>query len=185
MSSFKRLRALAAASAAALALGGCFQPLYGPSGAPGAGLGASVADRLAAVEVAALKELPGQERAAHYLTQELKYLLDGGAPVAAPKSYVLSLTISQTLQSAIVDTTTGRATAATLVGTVNYTLKAAGADDKTPPLTSGAAVSSASYDRFPQRFATVRAARDAEIRVAREVAEQIKTRLAAHFASRS
>ncbi len=181
MSSFKRLRALALASLAALAVGGCFQPLYAPTVAGGV----TVADQLASVEVAPLKELPGQERAAHYLTQELKYLVDGGAPVAAPKRYVLTVSITQSLQSAIVDTTTGRATAATLVGTVNYVLKPVGADEKAPALTSGSAVSSASYDRFPQRFATVRAARDAEIRVAREIAEQIKTRLAAHFASRS
>jgi LPS-assembly lipoprotein len=46
-------------------------------------------------------------------------------------------------------------------------------------------VGSASYDRFPQRFASVRAARDAEIRVAKLLADQIRTRVAAHLATRA
>jgi LPS-assembly lipoprotein len=40
----------------------------------------------------------------------------------------------------------------------------------------------ASYDRSSQRFANIRAARDAEIRDTRVLAEQIKTRLAADLA---
>ena len=44
-------------------------------------------------------------------------------------------------------------------------------------VTTGAATSVASYDRSQQRFANVRAARDAEIRAATVLADQIRTRL--------
>jgi LPS-assembly lipoprotein len=40
----------------------------------------------------------------------------------------------------------------------------------------------ASYDRTSQRFANIRAARDAEIRDAKVLADQIKTRLAVALA---
>lgn len=180
MSSLNRLASLTIVGVLSLGLAGCFTPLYGPS--PSGTI--NVADQLAAVDVAPLKEAPGQERAAHYLTQELKYLLDGGAPTAPAKRYMLSVSISQSLQTAIVNTSTGRAQAATLVGSVNYRLTEIGAPADKPPVTGGVAQASASYDRSTQRFATVRAARDAEIKVMRELAEQIKTRLAASFAAR-
>ena len=46
-------------------------------------------------------------------------------------------------------------------------------------LASGTAKGAASYDRFQQRFASVRAARDGEIRIAKMISSEIKTRLAA------
>ena len=52
-------------------------------------------------------------------------------------------------------------------------------------VTGGSATGTATYDRGVQRFATVRAERDAEIRLAKTLAEQIKTRLAAGFATAS
>jgi LPS-assembly lipoprotein len=91
------------------------------------------------------------------------------------------MSVNQRVDSAIVNTDTGRADAATIITEVTYTLKSL-ADDKV--VTSGKAVASASYDRNPQRFATLRAARDAEIRLARQLAEQIRIRLASTLASR-
>jgi LPS-assembly lipoprotein len=52
-------------------------------------------------------------------------------------------------------------------------------------VTQGTATGTTSYDRFPQRFANVRAARDAEIRLAKLLAEQVKTRLAATLSASS
>jgi LPS-assembly lipoprotein len=75
----------------------------------------------------------------------------------------------------------GRAAAATLVANATYTLTAL--DGR--PITTGGASASASYDRYIQRFANVRASRDAEIRIARLLAEQIKTRLSAVLATSS
>ena len=46
-------------------------------------------------------------------------------------------------------------------------------------ITQGVAFTAASYDRTSQRFADMRAARDAEIRDAKNLADQIQTRIAA------
>ena len=51
--------------------------------------------------------------------------------------------------------------------------------DRATIYTQATATSTTSYDRFQQRFATVRAGRDAEIRLAKDLANQVKTRLAA------
>lgn len=164
---------LAAVALGAGLLAGCVRPLYGPTAS-----GASLAEVLRSIDVPATVDKPGQERIGYYLAEELKYQLDGGVAGQA-RRYRLTLSLTESVQSAVVDTTTGRATAATLVGTAEYKLlKIGGADDAAPVL-SGSAQASASYDRTPQRFAIVRAARDAEIRVAKQLAEQIKNRLAA------
>jgi LPS-assembly lipoprotein len=47
------------------------------------------------------------------------------------------------------------------------------------------ALARVSIDRSPQRFANVRAARDAEARAAKVVAEQIRSRLASFFLTRT
>jgi LPS-assembly lipoprotein len=49
---------------------------------------------------------------------------------------------------------------------------------------TGSAFAVTSYERSSQRFANLRAARDAEIRSARALAEQIRVRLAADLARR-
>lgn len=167
-----RRRMLQALTGVALSVGlsGCFQPLYGPT-ASGAPLGTA----LAAVEVDDLKVVPiGLERFAHYLRSELIFDLDGsGQP--QPKRYRLALLPSQRLQTPIVDTQTGRADSATLIGEVSYTVTAL---DGGRVITAGKAISSVTYDRVAQRFATIRAARDAEMRLAKLLAEQIKHRVA-------
>ena len=71
---------------------------------------------------------------------------------------------------------TGLAQSATITGDLTFTLTSL--DDK-KVISTGTATAQATYDRFNQRFATVRAARDAEIRLAKTLAEQVKTRLAA------
>lgn len=161
---------------AALLLTGCLRPLYGPtaSGAPLAGV-------LAAIEVAPVQTAIGQERLGHYLRSELVFDLDGsGQP--APKRYQLALSTSEQVQTPIVSSTTGRANAATILVAVSYRLLAR---DGGRVIAEGTAQSTASYDRSSQRFASVRAARDAEIRVARVLAEQIRTRLATALLAKS
>lgn len=148
---------------------GCFQPMHSSIGRSG-----SVSDKLAAVDVLPIKDKLGQERIGYYVHQELRFDLDGKIP--AEKRYKLEMTLTETLQSPIVDTATGRANAATITGDVTYTLKEADT-----VLTSGKATSSATYDRNPQRFASIRGARDAEIRIAKQIADQIRSRLSAYF----
>jgi LPS-assembly lipoprotein len=67
-------------------------------------------------------------------------------------------------------------------GTLTYTLTSL---DGNTIYTKGTATSSTSYDRYQQRFASVRAERDAEIRLAKVLAEQVKTRLAATLSAGS
>jgi LPS-assembly lipoprotein len=61
------------------------------------------------------------------------------------------------------------------VVTATYTLTAI---EGGAQITTGTATASASYDRTEQRYANVRAARDAEIRAVGLLADQIRTRLA-------
>jgi LPS-assembly lipoprotein len=159
-----------------LGLAGCLRPLYGPTAS-----GQRMQDVLASIQVEPVLTRPLQERIGHYLRSELTFDLDGsGTP--APKRYRLTLAISESVQSPIVDTVTGRAVSATLSATATYSLLTLDGKVVVPPTNTTA---SASYDRSVQRFAAVRAARDANIRVARVLADQIRTRLASTLATAS
>lgn len=152
-------------------MAGCFRPLYAeaPTG------GTSVQAALAAVDVA-----PVPDRMGHYLRQELMFELDGsGNP--PPKTYRLKVNMSTNIATALVDSYQ-RADSATLQGTATYELVTISDNKK---VAEGRAVSSTSYDRSSQRYATVRAARDAEIRLAKVLAEQIRVRIAAAIAAKS
>lgn len=161
--------AIVAASTAA-----CFKPLYADVGGSG-----GVSAKLASIEVMSIKDKLGQERIGYYVQQELRFDLDGKIPIE--KRYRLEMTLTEALQSPIVDTATGRADAATITGDVTYVLKEIISNTV---LTGGKATSSATYDRNPQRFASIRGARDAEIRVAKQISDQIRLRLSAYISSR-
>jgi LPS-assembly lipoprotein len=163
---------LAATAALAMTLAGCFRPLYGPSAS-----GVPVQDILASIAVD-----PVDDRIGHYLVEELRFNFLNGLERPANPKYTLSMDVTEKVSSAIVSSETGRASNATVTVNVNYTLKKYGTDQQ---VLTGIAVGSASYDRSVQRFASVRAARDAEIRVARLLADQIRTRLAADLAYRT
>lgn len=174
---FARLVVLAGVAAGTtLGLSGCFRPLYGPAAS-----GEALQTVLASIDVPELKWADSQARIGHYLRSEIVFALNGSG-MSVPKRYKLDLSLNQTLSTPIVDSESGRAQSATIGGTLAYTLTSL---DGTTVYTKGVATSSATYDRFDQRFATVRAARDAEIRLARVLAEQVKTRLAATLATRS
>ncbi len=159
-----------AAIAIATVTAGCLRPMYAPSTTATP----SVQTRLAGVIVD-----PLPERLGHYLVQELRYELDGSGTTSQPK-YRLTLKVNERVQAAIVNSETGRATSATLAVDAAFTLTPV---DGGAVILGGTAFASASYERTQQRFAAIRAARDAEIRIAKTLAEQIKTRIAAHFAS--
>ncbi|HEX8167559.1 MAG TPA: LPS assembly lipoprotein LptE [Beijerinckiaceae bacterium] len=164
------------AAAVAGSAGGCLRPLYGPTAT-----GEPLKDVLAAVDVQKVVTTTNRERIGHYLRSELIFDLDGsGEP--APKRYKLALVVRDGLSAPIVDTTTGRAVSATLNADADYALTNL---DGTQTITRGTASASASYERSAQRFGDVRAARDAEIRAAKLLAEQIKVRLSAALVSRS
>lgn len=169
-----RTARIALTLALALNLGACFRPLYGPTAS-----GESMQTVLAAIQVDDVVMAQDQERLGHYLRSELIFALDGSGQSGPPKRYRLKMQGSEQVQTPIVSSTTARAEAGTIIGTVKYALESA---DGRVVITEGVATSTATYDRSIQRFASLRAARDAEIRLAKVLAEQIKTRLASVLA---
>jgi LPS-assembly lipoprotein len=156
----------------ALTLTGCFHPLYGPTAS-----GASTVQ--AEMESVVVDPIP--DRLGHYLGNELIFAFNGtGTP--GPKKYRLLVTPKERVQTPLIDTVTGRASAATVYIDAEFSLVPTAGGD---PIVKGTAFSSATYDRSANRFANVRAARDAEIRNARVLADQIRTRVAAALASTS
>jgi LPS-assembly lipoprotein len=166
----KPLARLALVAGLSLGLSACFKPLYSPTAS-----GESLQNVLASIDVPEIQWPDSQAVMGHYLRSELIYALNGSGS-DTPKRYVLRLALSRTLSAPIVDTETGRASSAIVGGTLNYTLTSL--DGKTI-YTQGSTTNSTSYDRYQQRFATLRAGRDAEIRLARVLVDQVKTRLAA------
>ncbi len=166
-------RVLAGAAALLLAggLSGCFQPLYGEAAHPG------LVEDLRAIEVA-----PIPERVGHYLADDLIADLNGTGQTASPPKYRLTVTVSLGTQTPTVNSETNVASSATLTGDATYTLNKA---DGGAEVLKGNASVAAAYDRSTQRYADLRAARDAEIRVARALSSEISLRLASALAAKS
>jgi len=169
MSSSKFLARFALVAGLSLGLPACFKPLYGPTAS-----GESLQSVLSAIDVPEVQWPDQLAVMGHYVRSELVYALNGSGS-DMPKRYVLKIALSRSLSTPIVDTETGRASSAIVNGTLNYTLTNL---DGTTVITQGSATSSTSFDRYQQRFATVRAQRDAEIRLAKVLVDQVKTRLA-------
>jgi LPS-assembly lipoprotein len=153
-----------------LALSGCIQPLYGPLSA-----GGNVAGEMQAIAVE-----PIPNRLGHYLGNELIFGFNGTGSQVPPK-YRLIVTVTENVQTPLIDTVSGYPSAANVVVNADYRLMPVGG---TEPITKGQATVVASYDRTSQRFSNLRAARDAEIRDAKTLADQIRTRVAAAIAAR-
>jgi LPS-assembly lipoprotein len=166
------LRRTAVAGLLALGLAGCFRPLYGSPEFNGL----QTQSALAGVTV----NVQG-DRLAHYLRNELEFNLRGGASTEAQRRFELTVAATNSTAGVIVDRIAGIAESATITVTAKYALKEVG---KTATLNEGTATANVSYDRSPQRFANTRAARDAEIQAARQLADQIRTRVAAFLATR-
>ena len=164
-----RARGLAAL-ALALSLGGCFQPLYSEAAHPGL-----VAD-LQAIEVAPIKD-----RIGHYLNDDLISNLNGTGETPAAK-YRLTVTVAQNSQTPTVESQIAAATAATVIGKAAFTLIKI---DGGAVIYKGDATAAAVYDRTLDSFANLRAARDAEIRLARSLADEIGLRVAAALGAKS
>ncbi len=158
---------IALALSAALISGGCFQPLYSEAAHPG------LVEDLRAIEVA-----PVPDRTGHYLTDNLISRLNGTGSTPTAK-YRLAISYTEREQAPTVESQINVADASTLIGDAKYILtKIAGG----ATIASGSASAFAVYDKTEQRFANLRAKRDAQIRVARSLADEIDLRLAAELA---
>jgi LPS-assembly lipoprotein len=165
-------RGLGAVAALALALGlaSCFQPLYSEAAHPG------LAEDVRAIQVAPIKD-----RIGHYLADYLTSDLNGTGETPPPK-YRLTVTVSTGTQTPTVNSLTNVATSATLTGEASYTLNKVDGGEK---VLDGKAVAAAAYDRSQQRYNDLRAARDAEIRLARALSAEISLRVASELAGKT
>ncbi len=176
MSWFERLSVIPAFAgttrakiAAALLLAGltsgCFQPLYGEAANPG------LVQALREIEVA-----PIPDRMGHYLADNLITRLNGSGETPRPR-YRLTIKLSRSLTTPTIESQIQTADAATVTGTAIFTLTRIDGD-KDKPIYAGSATNSAVYDRTLQSFADLRADRDAELRVAKSLADEIELRVA-------
>jgi LPS-assembly lipoprotein len=165
-------RGLGAVAALGLASGlaGCFQPLYSEAAHPG------LVEDLRAIEVAPIKD-----RIGHYLADNLTTELNGTGQTPTPK-YRLTVTVSVAGTTPTVSALTNVATSATVTGDARFTLNKI---DGGAEVLAGSATAAAAYDRSQQRYNDLRAARDAEIRLARSLSQEISLRLAAQLAGKA
>ena len=144
-------------------LGGCIQPVH----APNLGGGSKAAVQLSQITVDRVEGYLG-----YILKSELDFLLTGGGEPTKNSRYLLKVKTQQSKASSIIDASTGRAQIATLQIEAVYVLvdQQQGGRIKA----SGKTFASASFDRSQLRFATLRAERDAEERVAKSRAERLR-----------
>ncbi len=179
----------AGAMAIAASVGGCFQPLYGQAAHPG------LVEDMQAIEIAEINpprpgikpnalgldpEIDREDRIGHYLRNDLIFNFNGTGTTPPPK-YRLSVTTSESTTTPTVQSQIGAADAATLTVTAKYALTPIGGGK---PILASEAVSSAVYDLSFNRFANLRAARDAEIRLAKSLADEMELRIAAALVAR-
>jgi LPS-assembly lipoprotein len=159
-----------AALTLACGVAGCFQPLYSEAAHPG------LVDDLRAIEVQPIKD-----RIGHYLADNLTTDLNGTGQTPPPK-YKLTVTVTIASSTPTVSSLTNVATSATMSAQAHYTLNKV---DGGAQVLTGVADANASYDRSQQRYNDLRAARDAEIRLARSLSQDISLRLSAQLAGKT
>lgn len=153
------------AIAASLWLSACsVQPVYGPGPS-----GGSVAQTLRSIVIE-----PVDSRVAQEVRNNLIFNLTGGGAVADPK-YRMKLRVTTT-ETALGITREGSAPVYSDTVTVSYTVTEMSSGDI---ILRETARGTASYDQYSQNFANIRARRDAENRAAKQVADEIRLRVAA------
>jgi LPS-assembly lipoprotein len=145
-------------------LGGCIQPVHAPSLGGG---GSRAAAQLSQITVDRVEGYLG-----YILKSELDFLLTGGREPTKNSRYLLKIKTQQSKASSIIDASTGRAQIATLQIEAVYILVDQQQGGKIKA--SGKTFASASFDRSQLRYATLRAERDAEERVAKSLAERLR-----------
>lgn len=159
-----------AAVTATLALSGCFQPLYSE------GAHAGVAAAMKQVEV-----FPVKGRIGHYLVDDLITQFNGTGETLTPK-YRLEIVVNESHTTPTIESQIGSATSATLTATANLTLTEIATSQV---VYQANAVSIAPYDRNFNDYSNLRAERDADLRLARSLADEISLRVSGAIASKS
>lgn len=164
-----RRLALAALLGSTLLAGGCFRPLYADNTA--SSVGGSVRSALQAIDIPEIKGLIG-----HYLRNELVFEFDGGNGPDAPKTLKFETNLADSVEVVSVDYQNGRADSAVLNVTATWKLTKIGTGEV---VSSGTNSVREPYERSAQRFAVIRAARDAQIRAAKNLAGIIRGQISA------
>ena len=162
-----------------VALSGCFQPLYSEAAHPG------VADAMKAVQVqvsarASSLEQQNNIRLNHYLTDDLITQMNGTGETPAPK-YRLQVTLGEDTMTPTVESQIAFASSATELGTATLVLTQI---DSGKTIYRGEATAIAPYDRSFDNYANLRAARDADLRLARSLADEIAVRVGAAISAK-
>lgn len=157
----------------ATALGGCIRPLYAPTTASTEG--ASVRATLAAIDV---PQIP--DRLGHTMRNELVFLLEG-RDNPPPKKYRLLVATNENVAATVVNSQFQRADIGSVNGSANYRLLSLTEPSKV--VASGSVTGFASFENTTQRFANLRAIREAQQRLAKHLAEQIHLQLATKLTS--
>jgi len=162
--------ALVAAGALAACGDSTFRPLYAPTAS-----GDYVPERMKEVDFAPIPGRVGQR-----IRNDLIFQSTGGGN-AAPPQYRFEVVLQENLTSTLVSVTgenAGRPSGA--VYSVQASFRLIDTRNK-KVLFQGASHARAPFERFESIYSNVRAQRDAEDRVARTIAEDLKTRLAAYL----
>jgi LPS-assembly lipoprotein len=160
---------------AATAASCMFQPMYAQS--PLFGSGSSLNDALRDVDVARIEGRIGNE-----LRNDLIYELTGGEGNRTNAPYRLTLVAEVTSFNPVVDNQSGRSLSNIISFDITYKLHDV---VQNRVVLTEQALARVSIDASQQRFANLRARRDAENRAAKIAAEQIRARLASFFLTRT
>ena len=170
---------LLAVVALATLTAGCFQPMYAEhaDGTPG------LREKLMGVEIPPVNKPNGspEARVGVEIRNALAFKLYGSA-TGLPPTHRLELRFNDSRSSLLVDVNTGLPTTETVGIDAQFNLVEIATGKS---VMTGTTFARASYD-LPgsyQRFSRQRASRDAEDRAAEEIADNIKTRLAAFFSA--
>src|ERR1700730_6195209 len=168
----RNCRRLAGIAMLAGMLAGCFQPMYADRSLTG-GTGPNLREAMRDVEIAKIDGRVGQE-----IRNDIIFELSGGGGNPAGAAHGLNLQDATSSSSASIDVQTGLPDNETVSLDVTYKLQNV-ADEKI--VLTDKAIARVTIDRTQQRYARVRALRDAENRAAKLIAEQIRTRVASFF----
>ncbi|AMG85335.1 hypothetical protein X471_00855 [Bartonella bacilliformis str. Heidi Mejia] len=187
---FSRLSCVVCTFMLALLCGCTIEPLYRQAPQSSTVMGSGFAGRAEEVPAGLAAKLAmivvdePSDRFSQMVRNHLLFLMHGGGGKPATPKYQLSLYTSVMTRTSLPvesDPRTGRTwrfSVGTVVGRASYSLK----DMKDNVIAQGKGTLRASFDRPHQEYATLQAEKDAEKRVATELAEQIFMRLAKDLA---
>lgn len=167
--------------AAALAVAGCFQPLYGDRSISGGPNLRAALSGIQVTEINAAANTP-EARMAVPMQNDLRFNFTGGSG-AAPPTHKLLIQLSGSRVVVSATNVTGLPIIENFNLNATYSLVEIATNK---PVVTGRATATVSYDPSgTQRFARISGMQDAERRAAKVVSDNITTRLSSYFVSGS